>query len=121
MTPGKKHLQLERREGGICARFLIPRITNVNDIRAIGDELFELLEKDKPAVLVLDLGKVNYIPSAMLGKLGSVRAAVRQYGCSLRLTGIQGSVAQLFQVTRLDRIFEICPDVESAFRREPQA
>jgi anti-sigma B factor antagonist len=109
-----KLFSIERLEETIVARFYGPRITNVNDIRSAGQALMSVIEEQKPSILVLDLSKVNYLPSAMLGKLAAIRTSVSKYGGKLRLVNLQEPVEQLFEMTRLNTIFEIYTDLDSA-------
>lgn len=114
MDESKRLLFTEEIGGAVVARFYGPRITNANDIRAIGDALFAAIDQNKPDELILDLEKVNYLPSAMLGKLAAVRSAVTRDGGKLKLAGLQGPVMQLFRMTHLDSIFEIHENVDAA-------
>lgn len=109
-----KLFSIEKRDETIVARFYGPRITNVNDIRNAGQALMCVIEEEKPITLVLDLCKVNYLPSAMLGKLAAIRTSVSKHGGKLRLVNLQEPVRQLFEMTRLNTIFEIFTDLESA-------
>jgi len=109
-----KLFSIEKLEETIVARFYGPRITNVNDIRSAGQALMSIIEEEKPSTLVLDLSKVNYLPSAMLGKLAAIRTSVLKHGGKLRLVNLQEPVEQLFEMTRLNTIFEIFSDLDSA-------
>ena len=109
-----KLFSIENREDTVIARFYGPRITNVDDIRSAGQALMRVIEEQKPTTLVLDLGKVNYLPSAMLGKLAAIRTSVSKHGGRLKLVNLQEPVEQLFKMTRLNTIFEIFSDLDSA-------
>ena len=114
MTEQHEHLTVEIEDDVVFVRFLWPRITNVNDLRKIGDVLFEILENHHPAQVILDFEKVNYLPSAMLGKLVVIRNKVSALGGSLKLVNLQGPVKQVFEMTQLEKIFAIFSDVDSA-------
>ncbi|MDP6116904.1 MAG: STAS domain-containing protein [Planctomycetota bacterium] len=109
-----KLFSIENRADTVVARFHGPRITNVDDIRSAGQALMRVIEEQKPTTLVLDLEKVNYLPSAMLGKLAAIRTSVSKQGGKLRLVNLQEPVEQLFEMTRLNTIFEIFSDLDSA-------
>lgn len=120
MAQDSPHLITEKVGNAVIARFHGPRITNVNDIREIGDILFGILEKEKGSELILDFVKVNYLPSAMLGKLAAIRSKVLEQGGTLKLANLQEPVAQLFKMTHLEKIFNIYKDVDSALKAKPK-
>ena len=111
-----EHLTVEIGDDIVVVRFHGPRITNVNDIRQIGDVLFKLLENHYPDQFILDFERVNYLPSAMLGKLAAIRIEISSLGGRLKLTNLQGQVKQVFEMTQLEKIFAIFPDVDSALK-----
>jgi len=63
--------------------------------------------------VILDLTRVETLDSMGLGGIVSGWRSVAAKG-DLRLCGLQGPVRQVFEVTRLDRVFQILADVESA-------
>lgn len=77
------------------------------------DYLQRLLENDGDPV-VIDLTAVHFIDSSGLGALlsGYKNATLRQN--SLALTGLQPRVQSMFELTRLQRVFEIYPDPAEA-------
>jgi anti-sigma B factor antagonist len=63
--------------------------------------------------LILDLKGVNFIDSTGLGALVGILKRLGPRG-DLALCGLQRSVATMFTLTRMDRIFRIYPDVAAA-------
>ena len=118
MSDLSPYINISEHGSAIVVEFMASRITNINEIRIIGDALSELTTKRQPELLILDLGKVNYLPSAMLGKLAAVRKAVRSYDGQLKLACLRDSVAQILQMTRLDRIFDIYESVDAALQQD---
>ncbi len=68
--------------------------------------------KDK-TVCVVDLAGVGFVDSSGLGSLVSLLKAMRP-GSQVRLANCAGTVRQLLQLTRLDRIFRTYDSVEAA-------
>jgi len=68
----------------------------------------------KPAKLVVDLSKVTYIDSSGLAALIDGLQRAQAYGGKLVLAGIHNHVRTIFQISRLDKVFSIFPDRESA-------
>jgi anti-sigma B factor antagonist len=70
--------------------------------------------KEKPRKLVVDLAKVTYIDSSGLAALIEAMQSVEKYGGKFALASLQEAVKPIFEIARLDQIFRIFPDVESA-------
>lgn len=63
--------------------------------------------------IVLDMHKVEFVDSS---GLGAIVGAMKQLPPNkvLNLSGLTPTVAKVFQLTRMDTIFDIFPDVETA-------
>ena len=68
----------------------------------------------KPTVIVVDLSKVTYFDSSGLAVLIEGMQKVQEYGGKFALAGVQESVQHIFEIARLDQVFQIFPDVDSA-------
>src|ERR1700719_1073427 len=68
----------------------------------------------KPRVLVVDLAKVTYLDSSGLAVLIEGMQNVQEYGGKFALAGVQESVKHILEIARLDQVFQIYPDVDSA-------
>jgi anti-sigma B factor antagonist len=72
-----------------------------------------MIEK-KPRRLVVDLSEVTYIDSAGLAALIEAMQKVEGYGGRFLLAGLQETVRSIFEISRLDQVFQIFPDVRAA-------
>jgi len=70
--------------------------------------------KRKPAKVVVDLSKVSYIDSSGLAVLIEGMQGVEEYGGIFAIAGMQETVRSIFETARLDQVFRIFPDVDSA-------
>ena len=70
--------------------------------------------KKKPAKLVVDLSKVRYIDSSGLAVLIEGMQGVEEYGGMFAIAGMQETVRSIFEIARLDQVFRVFPDVDSA-------
>ena len=68
----------------------------------------------KPNVVVVDLTKVTYLDSSGLAVLIEGMQNVQEYGGQFALAGVQESVQHILEIARLDQVFQISPDVDSA-------
>lgn len=70
--------------------------------------------KSKPAHLVVDLSGVTYIDSSGLAVLIEAMQSVEKYGGKFALAGLRENVRPIFEIARLDQVFRIFPDTETA-------
>ena len=73
------------------------------------------LISSKPQQVVVDMSKVSYIDSSGLAVLIEGMQNVAAYGGKFSLAGLQESVRPIFEIARLDQVFQIYPDVNAAF------
>ncbi|MBN1405978.1 MAG: STAS domain-containing protein [Candidatus Omnitrophica bacterium] len=85
-------------------------INSSPDIRKNLDELTGKQEKK----IVLDLDNVSYIDSSGLATLVEMLKKTRKYGGKLRLSNLADKVKSLFEITKLDKLFEIYETSEQA-------
>jgi len=68
----------------------------------------------RPKQLVVDLSGVPYIDSAGLAAVIEAMQEVEAYGGKFALAGLQKTVRSILEMSRLDQIFQIFPDVDAA-------
>ena len=64
--------------------------------------------------LIIDLTQVKFMDSAGLGVLVSGLKVCNKNGGDLVLVGLSENVRELFRITRLDTVFKLFPDRQSA-------
>lgn len=85
----------------------------VGNRRALkGEVLSRLGEGDDK--FVLDFEDASYIDSSGLGVLVSLSKRIREEGGELRLAGLDDDLRTLFELTRLDTLFQIADDRNAA-------
>ena len=75
--------------------------------------LNDVIDK-KPERMVVDLSEVSYIDSAGLAALIQAMQKVESYGGKFMLAGLQETVRSIFEISRLDQVFQIFPDAAAA-------
>ena len=80
---------------------------------AVTQSLNAMTEK-KPERIVIDLSRATYIDSSGLAALILAMQKVEAYGGRFFLTGLHETMRSIFETSRLDRIFQIFPDVDAA-------
>lgn len=69
----------------------------------------------QPKQVVIDLSNVSYIDSSGLAVLIEGMQNASAYGGKLALAGLQETVRPIFEIARLDQVFQIFPNVDAAF------
>jgi anti-sigma B factor antagonist len=73
--------------------------------------------KPAPGRLIVDLTNVPYMDSSGVATLVEAMQMARKNGTRLVLCGMQSKVKSIFEIARLDTVFAITPDTESALAR----
>ena len=72
------------------------------------------LVEQRPGTIVLDLTGVAYMDSSGVASLVKLLARVRREKIGLKLVGMSRRVQSVFQITKLDTVFEIHRTMEEA-------
>ncbi len=82
---------------------------------ALREELINYSDR-KVSVLLVDFNKVSYIDSSGIATFVEVLKHMKTYGGRLCLFGLPGGVKEIFSFSKLDKVFEICLDIEDVFK-----
>ncbi len=88
-------------------RFTDKKIIDPEAIQELGQELFDLVEKDDRKKLVLNFSNVEFLSSAALGKLITFEKKAKRHDAELILSNISPEIYQVFSITNLDKLFQI--------------
>jgi len=107
-------IPVEKNGEALIAR---PQVKMMDDahLKALGQAIDQNAGEDSGiSLIVIDLSKVQLLPSLALGLLIQVSNKCKSRQQKLKLAAVQAPVRQVFAITRLDRIFEFAPTVEAA-------
>jgi len=76
-------------------------------------ELLDLTKIKTKAVLV-DLANVKYMDSSGVATLVEALQQVGKYGGKLKLTNLKEAVKDVFELSRLDKVFDIYQNIDEA-------
>jgi anti-sigma B factor antagonist len=97
-----------REEQGVTVvHFADTKVIDQRNINEIGAELMEMVESKGVRKMLINMENVHYLSSAVLGKLISVHKALRMDGGVLKLSNIAPPIYEVFEITRLNRVFDI--------------
>ena len=81
-----------------------------------GEQLFALVDDQGHKKLLLNFTNVEYLSSAALGKFITLNKKVTGAGGKLVLCGIDPTIYEVFEITRLNKLFNIQKDEQSALQ-----
>ena len=90
------------------------KVIRAERIEQLGEELFALVEREKRNKLLLDFSEIEFLSSAALNKIIQLERRVRNRGGRIKLCGLHPEISQVFNITKLDQMFDIRPDREAA-------
>ncbi len=95
-------------------KFRDRKILDEAAIQELGSELFALVEVDNRKTILLDFEGVEFLSSAALGKLITFDRKVKTSKGRLKMCGIAPGILEVFQVTKLNKVFDIRPTAGEA-------
>jgi len=80
-------------------------------------ERFEQIIEDKNYKIIVDLSELNYINSLGLGMFISIFKRIRVQNGDLKFASLKSYVLQMFELTKLNNVFEFYPSVDEALKK----
>lgn len=110
----RRRIEVEDLGDVSVVQFVDKRILDEQNIQLIGEQLFGLVDDDGKRKILLDFSSVEYLSSAALGKLITLNKKVRGVNGQLRLCSIRPEIYEVFEITRLNKVFPIYEDRDKA-------
>lgn len=104
-----------RHENGILVLTLSDNRLDAANTPQFRELMFEQIGNGASRI-VLDMDQVQFVDSSGLGGLVSILKKIGPIG-DLVLAGVAPNVLKTFKLTRMDRVFSIAPDIESAIQQ----
>lgn len=114
MAEGESRLTIENSEQVIRIGFLDRNILEEAAIQMIGDQVSDLIDTTPNPKLLMDFADVDHLSSAALGMLITINNRIRAKGGQLRLATIDPQIYEVFAITKLNKLFNICKTAEDA-------
>ncbi len=83
-------------------------------VDTLASELQAIASRPDAHKLVLDLAKVRFVPSRVLGVLVELNRVMGEQQHQLRICGLQPMILSVFKFTRLDTVLKLTPTREEA-------
>ena len=114
MTTTSAHLKVYHHTGATWIQLRDRCILDQPIIDQISDEIIRLIDQDNNPKILLDFKNVEQLSSAALGALIRVNQQIKDKCGQLRLANVAGHLQEIFEMTRLDRLFQMHDDSEAA-------
>ncbi len=108
------HLVLSEVGNVTVVAFPDRNIVNNEKIERWGDELYALADVEQRSRLLLDFSNVEFLSSGALNKLVTLEKKVQRRAGAIKLCGLSPEISQIFELTRLDALFDIRRNREDA-------
>lgn len=113
---GSKNLLISSQEGVTVVSFLHSKLLDETNIHEMGANLLKLIEIDPNIKMVINFDSVEYLSSAVLGKLMAIHKKISEGKGKVVLCGIVPDVLEVFKITKLDKLFNIESDLKSSMK-----
>jgi anti-sigma B factor antagonist len=114
--PRRRRLEVEDIGDVTVVNFTDRKILDEQNIQIIGEQLFSLVDELGRRKLLLNFGNVEYMSSAALGKLITLNKKVQAAGGRLILCNIDPQIREVFEITKLDKLFDIRNEEQEALQ-----
>jgi anti-sigma B factor antagonist len=114
--PRRRRLEVEQIGDVSVVNFVDRKILDEQNIQVIGEQLFSLVDQEGRRNLLLNFGNVEYLSSAALGKLITLNKKVQAAKGKLILCNIDPQIHEVFEITRLDKFFNIQKEEQTALQ-----
>ena len=114
--PRRRRLEVEDIGDVTVVNFTDRKILDEQNIQAIGEQLFQLVDELGRRKILLNFGNVEYLSSAALGKLITLNKKLQQAGGRLILCNIDAQIYEVFEITKLNKLFSIHKEEQAALQ-----
>src|SRR3954451_12022480 len=114
--PRRRRLEVEDIGDVTVVNFTDKKILDEQNIQIIGEQLFSLVDELGRRKILLNFGNVEYLSSAALGKFITLNKKVNAAGGRLILCNIDPQIYEVFEITKLNKLFNIKKDEQTAMQ-----
>jgi anti-anti-sigma factor len=112
---GGWHAELYERDGWQVAH-LAPEQDSFGDTQGLGDGLWQLVRDAKPPCLLLDMSRVTFLGSSMMGTLVQVHKRIAIAGGQLHLANLGEHPTEALHACRLHLILPLYATLDDAVK-----
>ncbi len=109
-----RRLQVNQVGDVTVVHFVDRKILDEVSIQELGQELFDLVERDNRLKLLLNFSQVEFLSSAALGKLITLDKKMKAHNGQLKLSNVRPEIYEVFAITKLNKLFDMKDDEADA-------
>ena len=104
--------------GLTCVVHVGPEYTNLDDqsLQGFQDRLLECSDLPDTANLVVDLSHTDFFGTSFLEVLFRVWNRIQRKGGNFALSGLKPYPKEVIRVSKLDKLWRLCPNVEAGIK-----
>jgi anti-sigma B factor antagonist len=114
--PRRRRLEVEDIGDITVVNFVDKKILDEQNIQVIGEQLFSLVDELGRRKVLLNFKNVEFLSSAALGKLITLNRKLQSAGGKLVLCEIDPQIYEVFEITKLNKLFTIHKDEQGALQ-----
>jgi anti-sigma B factor antagonist len=92
------------------------KLLDESEIKEVGDQLMKKITEADSKKILLTFGSVQFMSSAMLGKLVMFGKKCKAAGVDLKLCNIPNDIMEVFKITKMNKAFDIQKDEEKGLK-----
>ena len=112
----RRRLEVEDIGDVTVVNFIDKKILDEQNIQIIGEQLFNLVDELNRRKLLLNFNNVEYLSSSALGKFITLNKKINSLGGRLILCNIAPQIHEVFEITKLDKLFNIQKEEQAALQ-----
>jgi len=112
----RRRLEVEDIGDITVVNFTDKKILDEQNIQIIGEQLFSLIDELGRRKVILNFSNVEYLSSAALGKFITLNKKVNAVGGKLVLCNIDPAIYEVFEITKLNKLFNIQKEEQAALQ-----
>jgi anti-sigma B factor antagonist len=112
-VPRRRRLELDYFSDIAIVHFVDRKLLDEQNLQIIGEQLFSLIDEEGWRKILLNFDNIEYISKDLLGKLITLNKKLQQAGGKLVLCAMDPQIYEIFEITRLDKLFKIVKDEQA--------
>jgi len=114
MSKVNPNLSIDFRGQVVIATLTDEKILDEEQLQSLEGSFLPLIKQTPGIQLIISFENVKFLTSSVLGLLIRISKNVYEQDGTLRLCSIDPKIQDVFRITRLDKIFDIQPNVDDA-------
>lgn len=111
------YFRVEPQNGCVVLTFVATKLSEEDNLEQLSHDMLALVDQYQVRRLVVNLSEVEYLTSAVLGKLITLHRRLHRKDGRMAICGTKDVVDDVFRASRLDEYFTMAQDVATAVAR----